>query len=612
MAGRLAQILEKEYQTKGLVTGLATGLGKSFKEKTDLSNVFFSGSGVMSAIGRKVFGKGYSALRDRPTPVKLSSLSPEKTMPTVGESPVLIDISKNMRILARNSFVLPEMAKQDNIMQKNIQKLVSLQGGTPTKKADAFFSSAKFRENAYEASFRSGKKTVSPTPVRTEESGKSTGLFGGLGGIFSSLTGNLIPLIATATAVGVGLKGLSVILEKFVEWFKGSWLGKQLGLDTPSTTTPSQNESFGSQLVDVAALGAGTVAGVTAVKGASKLVTASKATSTAVLDARTMSVSQLAQSNPKTKWGRFLKFVAEKSPKLWGRIGLKLAQAGALATIPIAGWIAAAVQLGLSIWAAWEIYELWNEFNGTKEEQEMAKTEASPKQVSPTPTQVPSGAAPSGTAGSTGSTSSGSARATPTAFKGQTIDSESAMKYLMDRGGFTREQAAGIVGNLMQESSLNSGAENASEGSFGLAQWRLDRLANLKKFAAANRKPITDPYLQLDFLMHELNTTEKKANLALRSATSAEESAFVFGKLYERPKVVEQSRLNYASAAASGGRISEGSVAVADARRATGKTGSGSVVVDNSSTNVSQGGSTGKPASAYDREISQALLGLIT
>jgi hypothetical protein len=609
MAGRLAQILEQEYKTKGLVGGLATGFGKSFKEKTDLSNLFFSGSGVMSVLGRKIFGKGYSALRDTTPKTKLSSLSPDRLTPSIEDSPVLIDISKNMRILAKNSFVLPEMAKQNNIMQKNIQKLVSLQGGTPTKKADAFFSSAKFRENAYEASLRSGSKTVSPTPARKEES-KPSSLFGDMGGLFSSLTGSLIPLIATATAVGVGLKGLSVLLEKFVEWFKNSWLGKQLGLNTDSTV-PSQSESFGSQIADVAAIGAGTIAGVTAVKGASKLITASKATSTAIMDARTMSVSQLAQSDPKTKWGRFLKFVAQKSPKLWGRIGLKLAQAGALATIPIAGWIAAAVQLGLSIWAAWEIYELWNEFNGTKEEKEMSGTETSPEQVSSTPTQVPS-SVPSSAAGSTGASASGSARTTPTAFKGQTIDSESAMKYLMDRGGFTREQAAGIVGNLMQESSLNSGANNESEGSFGLAQWRLDRLANLKKFATANRKPITDPYLQLDFLMHELNTTEKKANLALRSATSAEESAFVFGKLYERPKVVEQSRLNYAAAAASGGRISEGSVAVADANRAAGKMGSGGVVVDNSSTSVSQGGSTGKPASTYDREISQALLGLIT
>jgi hypothetical protein len=81
-----------------------------------------------------------------------------------------------------------------------------------------------------------------------------------------------------------------------------------------------------------------------------------------------MSVGQMANSTPTTKWGKFLKFVAKKSPKLWGKIGLKLAQAGALVAIPLAGWVMAAINLGLAFWSAWELYELWKEFSNMPEE----------------------------------------------------------------------------------------------------------------------------------------------------------------------------------------------------------------------------------------------------
>jgi hypothetical protein len=123
--------------------------------------------------------------------------------------------------------------------------------------------------------------------------------------------------------------------------------------------------STGDKLQVGAIAAAGAVSGVT---GVSKTIGAVKSTGTAVLDARTMSVGQMANSTPTTKWGKFLKFVAKKSPKLWGKIGLKLAQAGALVAIPLAGWVMAAINLGLAFWSAWELYELWKEFSNMPEE----------------------------------------------------------------------------------------------------------------------------------------------------------------------------------------------------------------------------------------------------
>jgi len=65
MAGRLARILEQEYKTKGLVGGLASAGGKRLKEMFDIRNVLFSGGGIGSQIGKKIFGKGYSATADK-------------------------------------------------------------------------------------------------------------------------------------------------------------------------------------------------------------------------------------------------------------------------------------------------------------------------------------------------------------------------------------------------------------------------------------------------------------------------------------------------------------------------------------------------------------------
>ena len=111
MASKLADILQQEYRTKGLIGGTASAFGKSSREKMDIRNVLFGGSGLGSIVGRKVFGKGYSAI-DR------SSKTSEMSSAISGSSSVLQEISINSRITAKNSMALPAMASQMNIMQK--------------------------------------------------------------------------------------------------------------------------------------------------------------------------------------------------------------------------------------------------------------------------------------------------------------------------------------------------------------------------------------------------------------------------------------------------------------------------------------------------------------
>jgi hypothetical protein len=75
--------------------------------------------------------------------------------------------------------------------------------------------------------------------------------------------------------------------------------------------------------------------------------------------------------------------------------------------------------------------------------------------------------------------------------------------------GYTPEQAAGIVGNLTNESGLNPNAINRNDAgpgrdSEGIAQWNRERLNNLQNFAAARGTGYQDFNTQLAFVDHEL------------------------------------------------------------------------------------------------------------
>jgi hypothetical protein len=113
-----------------------------------------------------------------------------------------------------------------------------------------------------------------------------------------------------------------------------------------------------------------------------------------------------------------------------------------------------------------------------------------------------------------------------------------AMKFFQDRG-WTPAQAAGIVGNLLAESSLSTDARNAGDGrdgsdSIGIGQWNSDRAKALKDFAASNGGDWKDLNVQLAFVDHELNGTESGAGSKLKSAKDVQEATEAF-IMYERP-----------------------------------------------------------------------------
>jgi muramidase (phage lysozyme) len=218
-SSRLANILKQEYQSKGIVGGLASATGKRALEKLDIRNALFGGSGVGSLIGRKIFGKGYSAINEK-TPVdKISSQSAALSVDK------LDTIGTNTQIAAKNSMALPSMARDMNVMRQNISKLVKLQGGTATNKADAFFANAKDREGAYEAQFGAKKQTV-PTKVADKKDDKGflgtivsaltlgvSKIFDGLKSVVGSVTSIFGTLLRTLPGVTSLLEGMATVLR---------------------------------------------------------------------------------------------------------------------------------------------------------------------------------------------------------------------------------------------------------------------------------------------------------------------------------------------------------------------------------------------------------------
>lgn len=102
--------------------------------------------------------------------------------------------------------------------------------------------------------------------------------------------------------------------------------------------------------------------------------------------------------------------------------------------------------------------------------------------------------------------------------------------------GWTKEQAAGIVGNLQAESGVGLHYETAvGDGgtAFGLAQWRFERVTTFYKVFGY---PLKGSNLedQLSYVHWELNNTEKAAGNRLRNAKTAADAAAIVDQYYER------------------------------------------------------------------------------
>lgn len=96
------------------------------------------------------------------------------------------------------------------------------------------------------------------------------------------------------------------------------------------------------------------------------------------------------------------------------------------------------------------------------------------------------------------------------------------------------------MGNLKQENRFNT---DDGPGGLGIAQWTNARREELMQRADYQRLTT-----QLQFLVDELNSTEKNAGTALKSAHSVEDATIAFQNTFERCGICRESqRIQYAN-----------------------------------------------------------------
>lgn len=121
---------------------------------------------------------------------------------------------------------------------------------------------------------------------------------------------------------------------------------------------------------------------------------------------------------------------------------------------------------------------------------------------------------------------------------GETGNIKTDVYNRLRQNGFTDSEAAGITGNIAQESMFDTEAlSKDGYNSHGLVQWTGDRKAHLEQFARENGLDPKDWRTQVDFISEEMNTTERAAFEALRKNPNItpEEAARIVREQYERP-----------------------------------------------------------------------------
>lgn len=117
--------------------------------------------------------------------------------------------------------------------------------------------------------------------------------------------------------------------------------------------------------------------------------------------------------------------------------------------------------------------------------------------------------------------------------EGETASGKALMTGLVQRG-FTKEEAAAIVGNLWAESSFRTTATNPTSGAFGLMQWLGGRKSRLYTYAAEQGKQVNDVNLQLDYIKWELKggnayeTTQFQKAMAYGPSVSEKTKGFAY------------------------------------------------------------------------------------
>ena len=118
--------------------------------------------------------------------------------------------------------------------------------------------------------------------------------------------------------------------------------------------------------------------------------------------------------------------------------------------------------------------------------------------------------------------------------------------YLVNKLGMNREGAAGVMGNIQQESGFRLGAIGDNGTSGGLVQWHdyprpgIGRFTNLKSYASSIGKPWDTVDAQLGYLSQELNNDYKSVYDNVSKAESVQDAVNEWVRHFEKPQNMDE------------------------------------------------------------------------
>lgn len=105
----------------------------------------------------------------------------------------------------------------------------------------------------------------------------------------------------------------------------------------------------------------------------------------------------------------------------------------------------------------------------------------------------------------------------------------------LQKKGWSRAQASGMVARLIKESGMNPEAVGDGGRAYGIAQWHPNRQEDFREFAGKDIREATMRE-QLDFVNYELTRgKERRAGEALRQTSTTTAAEGIMTKMYERP-----------------------------------------------------------------------------
>lgn len=201
---RFEQIYRQQTQAgEGTFSAIGTAARERARERADLRRMF-PNTGMLGAMLESAFGKPYRAGSKAGKAGQVSGASPL-------DDKSLNVIRMNTAIMAKNSMVLPGMARDMNVMRQNITRLTKHTTGSAATRADAHFLKAKERESAYESAIDKGSDKKSAVgKVAGGASNLFKSLFGGIGSFLGgtlAIGGSIISSLVSGLGSVLGIVG---------------------------------------------------------------------------------------------------------------------------------------------------------------------------------------------------------------------------------------------------------------------------------------------------------------------------------------------------------------------------------------------------------------------